>query len=122
MKPILMIASGIVTLALVFYSLSFFGFNRKKKLTSQILGFQTTGLLLDITATILMIIGSSKGPFTYHGLLGYSSLTLMIIDTILFWARKQQGVVPVRLQTYSKVSYTWWILAYITGGMIAMLR
>jgi hypothetical protein len=122
MKPILMLASGIVTLALLFYSLSFFGFHRKKKLTRKILSFQTTGLFLDITATILMIIGSSKGPFTFHGILGYSSLSLMIIDTIFFWGRRQSEEVPPWLQTFSKIAYTWWILAYITGGMIAMLR
>jgi hypothetical protein len=122
MKPILMIASGIVTLALVFYSLSFFGFHRKKKLTGRILNYQTTGLLLDVTATILMIIGSSKGPFTYHGIIGYSSLTVMIFDTFFFWNLRQSGEVPPWLRTYSKVAYTWWILAYITGGMIAMLR
>jgi FtsH-binding integral membrane protein len=122
MKPILMIASGIVTTALVFYSLSFFGFRRKKKLTGKILAFQTTGLILDISATILMIIGSSKGPFTLHGILGYSSLTLMIIDTVFFWGKRQSEEVPLWLQTYSKVAYTWWILAYITGAMIAMLR
>lgn len=122
MKPILITASGIVTLALIFYSLAFFGFHRKKKLTRKILTYQTAGLLLDIAATILMIIGSSKGPFTFHGILGYSSLSLMIVDTVFFWGRRQSEEFPPWLRTYSKVAYSWWILAYITGGMIAMLR
>lgn len=122
MKPILIAGSGIVTLAFLFYSIAFFSFHRKKKLTNQVLSFQTIGLFLDITATTLMIIGSSKSPFTLHGILGYSSLTLMIIDTALFWNRKQTMEVARWLQTYSKVAYIWWILAYITGALIAMLR
>ena len=73
MKPILITGPMIVTLALISYSIAFFSFHKKKKLTSRILGFQTLGLILDITATILMITGSSKGPFTVHGILGYYS-------------------------------------------------
>ena len=122
MKPILMTGSAIVTLALVFYSIAFFSFHRKKRLTHRILGFQTIGLLLDITATTLMIIGSSKGPFTIHGILGYSSLALMIIDTLFFWNKRRSEVVPAWLNTYSKVAYIWWILAYITGSLLVMLR
>ena len=122
MKPILMTGSTIVTLALVFYSLAFFRFHRKKVFTNQILSFQTIGLLLDITATTLMIIGSSKGPFTLHGILGYSSLTLMIIDTSFFWNKRKSESVPVWLKSYSKVAYIWWILAYITGSLLVMLR
>ena len=117
-----MTGSAIVTLALVFYSIAFFSFHRKKRFTDKILGYQTLGLLLDITATTLMIIGSSKGPFTLHGILGYSSLTLMIIDTLFFWNKRRSEVVPVWLNTYSKVAYIWWILAYITGSLLVMLR
>jgi len=122
MQPILITGSMIVTLALVSYSIAFFGFHQKKAFTDRILSFQTTGLLLDITATTLMIIGSSKGPFTIHGLLGYSSLTIMIIDTIFFWSRRKAEIVPPWLKTYSKVAYIWWILAYITGSLLVMLR
>lgn len=122
MKPVLMAGSAIVTLALVFYSLAFFSFHRKKRFSPGILSFQTIGLILDITATALMIIGSSKGPFTLHGLLGYSSLTLMIVDTLYFWNKRKSEVIPDWLKTYSKIAYTWWILAYITGSLLVMLR
>ena len=122
MKPVLMAGSTIVTFALVFYSLAFFSFHRKRRFTTGILSFQTIGLILDITATALMIIGSSKGPFTLHGLLGYSSLTLMIVDTLFFWNKRKSEVIPVWLKTYSKIAYTWWILAYITGSLLVMLR
>ena len=121
MKPVLISGSAIVTLALIFYSLAFFNFHRKKGITSKILTFQTVGVILDITATTLMIIGSSRGPFTLHGILGYSSLTLMIIDTSMFW--KTRTFVPSNwFRSYSKVAYIWWIIAYITGTLLVMLR
>ena len=122
MKPVLMTGSAIVTLALVFYSLAFFNFHRIKGITRKVLTFQTIGVVLDIIATTLMIIGSSKGPFTLHGILGYSSLTLMIIDTSLFWKHRKSSEVPMWLKTYSKLAYIWWILAYITGSLLVMLR
>jgi hypothetical protein len=122
MKPILIAGTAIVTLALVSYSIAFFSFHRIKSFTGRILGFQTIGLLLDITATTFMIIGSSKGPFTIHGLLGYSSLTLMLIDTSFFWRRRKAEIVPAWLITYSKLAYIWWVLAYVTGSLLVMLR
>lgn len=117
-----MAGSTIVTLALVSYSLAFFSFHSKKILNKKILGFQTVGLLLDITATTLMIIGSSKGPFTFHGILGYSSLTLMIFDTIFFWMAFGKDRFTPRMKLYSKIAYIWWVLAYVTGSLLVILR
>jgi hypothetical protein len=122
MKPVLMAGSTIVTLALIFYSLAFLNFHRKKEITRKVLSFQTIGVILDIIATTLMIIGSSRGPFTLHGMLGYSSLTLMIIDTLFFWRNGRSASVPGWLRIYSKVAYIWWVLAYITGTLLVILR
>ena len=122
MKPILIAGSTIVTLALIFYSIAFFNFHKKKVFTKKILFFQTTGLFLDITATIFMIIGSSNSPFTIHGILGYSSLSLMIIDTLIFWINRNLSISPRSVILYSRIAYIWWIIAYITGSMLVMLK
>ena len=74
MKVVLIIGSTVVTCALIFYSLGFTREQKGKKVTSGVLFFYTIGVLLDITATILMIIGSSQGMLTGHGFIGYSSL------------------------------------------------
>jgi hypothetical protein len=124
MKVILMIASSIVTIALVFYSIGFSKENRKKLVTGQVLLFYTIGVCLDITATILMIIGSSKG-LTVHGIIGYSSLLGMLIDTILLWRHNlNQGSekqVDRGLHLYSRIIFTWWVIAYITGGLLVAI-
>ena len=122
MKTVSIIASFVVTLALVFYSIGFTKENRKKLVTGHVLLFYTIGICLDITATILMIIGSSKGMLTVHGMIGYSSLLGMLIDTILLWRyNRTQGSdteVSRGLNIYTRIAFTWWVIAYITGGLL----
>ena len=73
-----------------------------------------------------MIIGSENPAFTIHGLLGYSSLTGMLIDAILLWRlRLRKGInceVPGGLHWYTRLAYIWWIMAYITGALIVILK
>ena len=83
MKTILILGTSIVNLALISYSIAVITEQRRHALSSRVLVFLSMGLVLDITATILMIIGSENPAFTLHGLIGYSSLTGMLIDAIL---------------------------------------
>jgi uncharacterized repeat protein (TIGR03987 family) len=126
MKTISMIGAFIVTLALISYSIAVFNERRKKHINKFILSFLTTGLVLDITATACMIIGSTNSPFTLHGSLGYSALTLMLIDTILIWRfYNKNGTgfeVPKSLHRYTIISYSWWVIAYITGSLLVMVK
>jgi hypothetical protein len=119
MKTILLYGSVIVTLALVSYSIAFFKFHRIKKISKQVLIIQSLALLLDVTATSMMIIGSENSPFTLHGLVGYSALFVMIFDTFFFWNRRSLEN-PGWLLRFSTFAYIWWVLAYLTGTYIAM--
>jgi len=126
MKPIIMVASTVVTLALIFYSIAIITEQRKKIINNFILTFLVIGVLFDISATIMMIIRSSKNGVTFHGLLGYSALTVMLIDAILLMrlkAKEGTGVeVPKPLHMYSRFAYAWWVIAYVTGTLIVVLR
>lgn len=125
MKTVSIIGSLIVTIALIFYSIGFAKETRKKLVTGRVLLFYTLGVCLDVTATILMIIGSSKGMITVHGMIGYSSLLGMLIDTILLWSYNlKQGAdaeVSRGLQIYTRIAFTWWVIAYITGGLLVAI-
>ena len=125
MKTASITGSIIVTLALIFYSIGFAKERREKLAATRILFFYSIGILLDITATIFMIIGSSKGLLTIHGLIGYSSLLGMLTDTFLLrkYNIKQGPVKEVskNLHLYSRIAYTWWVIAYITGGLLVAL-
>ena len=122
MNPILVTGTIMVTFALVFYSISVFSEQRRKTLTFFALTTRTIGVALDITATAFMIAGSRKIPFTFHGLLGYSALAGMLVDTVLVWRysrRQRQQPVSPGLKLFTRLAYLWWVLAYIAGGLIA---
>ena len=114
--------SVIVTLALIIYTIGFVKERKAKLVTSRILFFYSLGVLLDITATIFMIIGSSKGIISTHGLIGYSALLAMLTDTCLLWRHNlklgSMSTVSRSLHLYSQIAYTWWVTAYITGGIL----
>lgn len=120
-----MIGSMVVTLALVFYSIGYAKEQRRQLVSSRVLLFYTIGITLDITATILMIIGSSRGMLTVHGFIGYSSLLGMLTDTFLLWRHNLKmgpgKSVSKRLNLYSRIAYIWWIIAYITGGLLVAI-
>jgi hypothetical protein len=122
MKIASIIGSIIVTFALVFYTIGFLKLNRLRSVKPVVLLFYTIGVTLDITATVFMIIGSSKGMVTLHGFIGYSSLLGMLTDTILLWRYRmqngQEAGISKNLHLWSRIAYTWWVIAYITGGLL----
>ena len=125
MKTASMIGSMIVIIALIFYTTGFVNEQRKKLVNSRVLLFYTIGVTLDITATIFMIIGSSKGMLTVHGFIGYSSLLGMLIDTILLWRYNLKMGPEIKvnrgLHLYSRIAYAWWVIAFITGGLLVAI-
>jgi uncharacterized repeat protein (TIGR03987 family) len=126
MKPILIAGTSIVTLALISYTLFIFSERKTKRAGNKVLLFLTIGVIFDITATICMVIGSSKSPFTLHGILGYSSLLGMVTDAFFTWRSRfengKDSPLSVSLHKYTLISYCWWIFAYITGFLLVMLR
>lgn len=126
MKPVLIAGMTIVNLALISYSIAIILQSRKKILSATVLGFLTIGVIFDITATICMVLGSSQGALTLHGIIGYTSLAGMLTDTILSWRlRLKEGknaIVPLRFNKGSMTAYLYWILAYLTGAIIIMVR
>jgi hypothetical protein len=126
MNSLLITGTTIVFFALASYSIAIITEQRKKKIISRVWVFLTLGVVLDITATIFMILGSSKGFLTLHGVIGYSSLLAMFIDAVLIWRLKlKNGTgadVPKGLHLYSRYAYIWWVLAFITGALLVAIK
>lgn len=126
MKIYSMIGSGVVTLALISYSLGFVIGQRNKLVQSKILMFFTVGVLLDVSATILMILGSTTNGLTLHGVIGYSSLLGMGIETFLLWRHSiingTGSIISDRLNIFSRITYSWWVVAFITGGLLVVFK
>jgi hypothetical protein len=125
MNTLLKIGTSVVFLALTSYSIAIITEQTKKILSKRVLLFITLGVLLDITATVCMILGSSKGGLTLHGFIGYSSLLGMFIDAVLLWRLQLKNgtgtVVPRGIHLYSRYAYLWWVIAFITGGLLVAL-
>ena len=126
MNSLLVTGSIIVTLALISYSFGIIMEQTIKKITPRILVFLTIGIILDITATAFMIVGSPNSPFTFHGFLGYSALMVMFIDVLMIWRFKFSngyGIeLPRGIHLYSRYAYLWWVIAYITGGLLVVMK
>ena len=116
----------IVQIALVCYSISIITEQRKRLVSGLVLSFLTTGVVFDIIATTFMILGSSRGLFTLHGILGYSSLLGMFTDAIVIWrfyrANPPGTAVSRLVHLFSRFAYIWWIAAYITGAVLPAMR
>jgi len=116
----------IVQLALICYSIAIITEQRKKLVSGFVLSFLTIGVIFDITATAFMILGSSHGFFTLHGVLGYSSLVGMFTDSVIIWRfyrSNPSGTTVTRpVHLFSRFAYVWWIAAYITGALLVALR
>jgi EamA domain-containing membrane protein RarD len=124
MNSVLMKAVIVVTFALIFYSIAVISEQRKGIISNRVLLFITAGIIFDIASTTLMIMGSRKIPITIHGFIGYSALLVMLIDTILIWQswRRNGGFsVSKGLNIYTRLAYSWWVIAYIAGAIIAMV-
>jgi len=116
----------IVQLALLCYSVATIKEQRSSIISAVVLSFLTIGVMFDITATVFMILGASRGIFTLHGILGYSSLVGMFIDGVILWRFYRKNPVGTRVtrpvHLYSRFAYLWWIAAYITGALLVAFR
>ncbi len=125
MTPILVTGTVIVNLALASYTIGIALEQRSHLVSNRVLQFLSLGVTLDFIATTCMIIGSTSSPFTLHGILGYSSLTAMTLDTaLIWWHRRRRGAEQVSraLHLYSRFAYIWWVLAYVTGALLVLFR
>jgi hypothetical protein len=122
MNPLLLTGMGIVVLALGSYTTAIVTQIRQRRPTAIMRGFLTAGVTLDATATAFMIAGSRRIPLTFHGILGYSAFLLMATDLVLMWRRyrsQSTDPLPARLHRYSIAAYSWWVLAFVAGIIVA---
>ncbi|MFI5166995.1 MAG: hypothetical protein ACHQQS_10270 [Thermoanaerobaculales bacterium] len=120
MTPLLRTGVTIVVLALASYTVGVVIEQRARRVTGRALAFLVTGVVFDVTATVCMILGSGK-VLTLHGVLGYSALAGMLVETV-FAARHRlragDAAVPRWLHLSTRVAYSWWVIAFVSGGIL----
>lgn len=120
MKPFTLVAVTLVTLALIAYTVGTVGQQRARRVTGSVVGFLTVGVVLDVVATVFMILGSGK-ILSIHGLLGYSALAGMLIEVWIAWRwRMKQGEAPITngMALYARAAYAYWVIAFLSGGLL----
>ena len=125
MKPLLITGISVVNLALISYAIAIFTQSRKKKVTQTVLAFLAMGIILDITATICMIISSGKA-ITLHGVIGYSALLGILTETIItFRFARRNGIntsMSKKFIRWSQIAFSYWVLAYFTGLILVIMK
>ena len=126
MKEVTIVGIIFVQVALILYTIFIILESKRQKTTKSVLIFITLAVLFDIAATTCMMIGTTRTYFTFHGIMGYIGLLLMIIDAVLLWKYKiKQGaevLISKSLNLFSRIAYTWWVIAFMTGVLISIFR
>lgn len=124
MNPLSITGAVIVTFALISYSIGIRSGHVNRQIIPRVLVFISLGVVLDVTATIFTILGSTNSPFTIQRFIGYSALFLMLIELVNIWrVYNKSGIradVPKGLYLYSSYAYIWWVVAYFAGSLIAV--
>jgi len=114
----------LITLALLLYGIGSISIQRLKTISYGVLIFLTLGVIIDLVAVSMMILGASGKVITKHGMLGYTATVTMIINLILVWrAYFKNGLrseIKKGLVIYSKYAYGWWVITYITGSLMIL--
>jgi hypothetical protein len=115
-----------VHFALIFYTLFILFESKRQRTDNLVLLLISFAVLFDITATACMMIGTTRTYFTFHGIMGYIGLLLMIIDFILLIRYRikfgAETLITKQLYVYSKIAYFWWIIAFVTGVIVSIFR
>jgi len=116
----------LVQLALLFYTLFYIVESKKQKTTNLLLFFITLAVIFDISATTCMMLGTTRTYFTFHGIIGYIGLLLMLVDFVLLWKYRikfgMDTLISKSLNSYSKIAYYWWLIAFFTGVIVSLFR
>jgi hypothetical protein len=120
MTPLLRAGVTIVVLALASYTVGVVFEQRARRVGRLALAFLVSGVVFDVTATVCMILGSGK-VLTLHGVLGYSALVGMLVETVLaarHRLRSGDAEVPRWLHLSTRIAYFWWVVAFVSGGIL----
>jgi len=79
------LALSVAPAGITLYTIGTIKGQRAHRATPGMRGFMSVGLVFDVLATLQMIRLAGTLVPGFHGVLGYSSLTLMAIEVVLIW-------------------------------------
>ena len=123
MKPIILVATISVTIALIVFTIVTFRLQKTKTLTKGILLGYCLGIITDFIGLTSMYIAETRPMFTIHGILGYSAFLLMVTGVIRAARIYRKGItiLPEDMRLYFKYTYGLWATAYFSGMLMSSL-
>jgi hypothetical protein len=126
LQLIILMGVVLIHIAFILYTVFIIKETRHGRATRGVVGFITAAVMFDVSATLCMMIGTDEDYFTLHGILGYTALSVMVLDAIFIWRHKTRygAEVPfsATLNRNSKLAYVLWIAAFATGEYIAIMK
>lgn len=126
MNPTSLAGAFVITFSLLSYGIGSITLQRFKFVSTGMLVYLLTGIVLDLIAATLMIIRSRYTPFSLHGIIGLSAIAVMFAHLIFLWRffnkYGSDATVSKPLLLYSKLAYIWWVIAYLTGSILIIWR
>lgn len=111
----------IITFALVSYSIAIKSENKNRRIIPCVLIFITLGVVLDVTATIFLILGSWNSSISFPGFVALTALMLMLIAFVRVWQAYKKtgrrGYVTKGLHLYTQFAYLCWVVAYFLSSL-----
>jgi len=122
MKPEIVLAISLITLALVCYTVAVAKAHRSRSASRPVLALLVVGVVVDVVATWIMVSAASGTLLTAHGILGFAGLAAMAVYMLLIaWHRRIGGDArtPDWLDLFGRAAYVLWLVAFAVGGAIA---
>jgi hypothetical protein len=120
----ILLGAFIMTLAFLAYGIGSVTLERFRLVGTVVLAFLTIGLMLNITAILLMVWETDSVGISFHSIIGTVAFLVMAVNTAwswyLYFRKGVDGSVSLRLVTYTKVAYFIWVTAYLLGMIIVI--
>jgi len=122
MTGTMIIATVLISLALVFYSIGVWAERLAGRLKGWHLIFFWCGLIFDTVGTAMMMEFAGGITFDIHGATGALAILLMVIHAV--WAtvvllRKDEQAI-LNFHKFSVIVWAIWLVPYLTGIFISM--
>lgn len=122
MNLLAIIGAFIITLSLLAYGIGSISLVRFRIIGSLVVVFLSLGVILDLTAISLMVIGAKSSIITAHSIIGYLAFLSMFVLTTWVWkiflTKGKDFKAGKKMVLYTKVAYFFWVLAYLLGSIL----
>ncbi|MCP4429196.1 MAG: TIGR03987 family protein [Chloroflexi bacterium] len=122
MPTIVLIATILITLALVFYSIGVWAERLAGRLKLWHLLFFWGGLIFDTTGTGMMLEMSGRLTADIHSATGLLAILLMVVHavwaSVVLWRKDERAIVT--FHRFSVVVWVIWLVPYLTGFFVSM--